>query len=57
MVMSEFIRIIIIGNLDNKFPGIYAFELPQRCWDENGNIIYLSSQWFSKLVNCLSCYH
>ncbi|XP_065909375.1 acylamino-acid-releasing enzyme-like isoform X1 [Dysidea avara] len=34
---------------DNKFPGIYTYTLPQHCWNENGNIVYFSSQWYSKL--------
>ena len=44
------VTMITIGN---KFPGIYSYELPQRCWNENGNIVYFSSQWYSKLVSSI----
>ncbi|KFD67538.1 hypothetical protein M514_12877 [Trichuris suis] len=37
-------------NSDEEFPGLYAADLPQRCWSNDGKRVLMSSVWGSTMV-------
>ncbi|CDW56712.1 Peptidase S9 domain containing protein [Trichuris trichiura] len=37
-------------NSDEEFPGLYAADLPHRCWSNDGKRVFMSSVWGSTMV-------